>query len=409
MGKAVHSNQKFQSHGFRLGYLLLIAWLYLLTSCTQEHLIYVRNINKNLPLISLDQILTESGLKPKKPDSKKSQMDAGSKKQSYLETSVSKIPEYNKEMQIAEDQDFSINLTEDKSFVVLKSVQGDVVYLKDKSEQDKGLFVFHSGKTDSKVLLQVYNVNGDLVKNVNYFIRMKAAQKKAVQESPKIQAGNITAQQANTNTAAETAAVQTVNSNENVSSIVITAIQGLSPTEAANELKKMLASSDISDEDRDAIRYKLMDILIGQKSLAQAQKELEQVNVPAKKALYQGRILRMKKNNNEALKNYLSALSGDDLTKRSAISEIESLLLDMGTVEKSVVERLQNETKQYSGDKDYYAESMIQIGRIYEYLPDIYSAKAIFESIINGSFSEVSKAKARKYYNELKKDFLEYK
>jgi retron-type reverse transcriptase len=109
------------------------------------------------------------------------------------------------------------------------------------------------------------------------------------------------------------------------------------------------------------------------------------------------------------MRHYLDALGGDEDTVKRTVIDLEKLILAIGSAEKSMIDRLKTETVKYKSDKEFYVSSMLGIARIYQYLPDIYSAKDIYDSILNGDYSEDQKEKTRKSYEELKKDFLEYR
>jgi hypothetical protein len=88
---------------------------------------------------------------------------------------------------------------------------------------------------------------------------------------------------------------------------------------------------------------------------------------------------------------------------------MEKLILAIGAAEKGLIDMLKSETVKYKSDKQFYVSSMLGIARIYQYLPDIYSAREIYESILNGDYDRQEKDKAKQSYDELKKDFLEYR
>jgi flagellar motor component MotA len=128
------------------------------------------------------------------------------------------------------------------------------------------------------------------------------------------------------------------------------------------------------------------------------------------KALYRARLAKARNNQKEAVRNYISLLgNSSDTTRKTGILELENLLLEMGSADRNLLESLTAETKKFRSDADFYGSSMIRIARIYPYLKDVYKAKEILESVMNGNFSKEVKAEAEKAYEELKKDFLEYR
>ncbi len=378
--------------------LLLLPFI----SCSQEHLILVKNIQR-LKLLTIQDMLQESGFGKKRLKREILTNQTVQNEATDEKIEKSKVVSYNKQLNIPENQDFSINIKPLNDFIILKSVQGDVQYVKASSQQEKGLFMFHSGKRDSKIQFQQFDVSGALVKNLNYYVKIQAAV-----SQPSVTVSHSSAMASNTNKTGEEN-VQTLTVNPNISTLIITSIQGLSPTEALRELRGMLSSSEFTDDDKELIRYKMTEILIEERSFKDAQVQIDALNNKNRKSLYTGKLLMARKNNKEALRYYMDALGGDDETKKTAVIDMEKLILAMGAAEKNLLERLRAETKKFKNDKDFYVNSMIGIARIYQYLPDIYSAKDIYESILNGDYDEDLKEKTRQSYEELKKDFLEYR
>lgn len=383
----------------------------LLQACfTQEHLIFFRNLN-HVSLFSIDQLLKESGLKINKSEGqKKTETNIVVNKPVITETAVKKIAEIHKQLQIPENNDFSINLPQNNNFVVLKSIQGDTKYLKDNSRQDKGFFLFHSGKTDSKIQFQIINVDGNMQTNIYYYIQLQTVQKQSISSSSVVE---LSTNQASS--APETQPQMEQGTNQSIfPSMVITSTEGLSQESAAGEYRKMLNSANVTPEEKEKIRYKLIDTLIGMKSLTEAQSQIDQVIQPAKKLYYTAKIQQRQLNNKESLRNYLNILTGtavpgDESTIKDTLLGLEDLILGMNSIDKSLLDTIISRTKIYNSDKKFFGTSMINIARIYQFVPDAYAAKDIFESIINGDYDAGIKDSAGKYYKELKNDILDYK
>lgn len=381
------------------------------TCCSQEHLIFMKNL-RNIKFLSLKDILDESGLSGKK--SRQAQELPGQSKPEVSNENIikSNVESYNRELIIPSDKDFSISIKLSNDFVVLKSVQGDSVYMKDLSRQANGLFLFHSGAKDSKIRFQDFDVDGSLLKNINYYVKIKVPAGTAVLLLQASSAGTgssaATASQAASGVAMSDTNMQG-NSNTDISPAIIASIKGLSPTEALHELSRMLASPDVTDNEKEMIRYKMADIMIGQRSFSDADKVINDMQDQYKKAFYTGKSLLERKDYKDALRHYLDSLGGDDPTRKQAVLDMERLVLAIGAAEKGLIDRLKSETIKYKNDKDFYVSSMLGIARIYQYLPDIYSAREIYESILNGDYSREQKDKAQQAYDQLKKDFLEYR
>jgi hypothetical protein len=355
-------------------------------------------------LINFDQILQESGLKkrPVRHSQKTPSFPVSIKDPSaYEENPVQKTPEVNKQLAVPQNEDFSLNLNLEGAFVVLKSIQGDLKNIREKSKQDKGIFLFHSGKLDSKIHFQFYDLSGDLKKNVFYYIKVKAPI--AISATSTEQKTNIVQQ------APPQEEKQNAPSSLDISGLMISAVEGESPTESIRELEKSLSSEEIKDSDKEKIRYRLIELLISQRSFDSALVQINRLNDASKKYYYLGNLYQAKKIEKEAVKNYLSALGGNDETRKASLLQLEDLIIHMGTIDKNNLDTIKGETQKMKNDKRFYALSQINIARIYEIVPDIYTAKEIFESIINGNYDADIEQRALEYYQELKKDFLEYR
>ncbi len=381
-------------------FILILSGL-ILQGCSQEHLIMMKNL-KNIKFITFNDILEESGLlgKKNKPANPTNQANNEITSENNVKSPAGS---YNKELVIPENKDFSINMKLTSNFIILKSVQGDVQYQKGLSSQEKGIFLFHSGAKDSKIRFQEFDLSGALTKNLNYYIRIK----------PSVKEENFSAVHSSSSSVPVISSQENTNiipaGNTNMSSIIIASIEGLSPGEALSELDKMISSTNINDEDRELIRYKKTDILISQGRFNEADREIGNLKNQYKKYYYMGKLLSERKNYKEALRNFMDALGGDDDTKKATILAMEKLVLAMGVAEKNLLDRLKSETNRYKNDKEFYVNSMLGIARIYQYLPDVYSAKDIYEMILNGDYDENLKNKTRHSYDELKKEFLEYR
>ena len=349
-----------------------------LSSCTQEHLILVRNWNR-VKLLSLDQILTESGLKKSKQAKNSAPADAVSEETNAAPEPApapKKIASQNKDLLIPVNQDFSIQQSSGTNLLVIKSVQGGVSYLKEKSQPDTGLFYFHTSEKDGKIHFQLYSASGELLKNLYYYVRIKPNPKPAepaaaVKKTPPAAESTTTA---SAQSSEEDNASAPVPSKADISQLIVRSIAGMPPNEAIRELNRMLDNPDFSDPDKEVIRYKVIELYLAQTSYTPALAEMEKIQNPARKALYNARYLKARKKYQESLRSYMDSLTGDDSVRRLAIPETENLILTMGTVEKDFIDKLLAETKRFKTDKAFTGTSLVQIAKIYQYLPDVYAA-----------------------------------
>jgi len=406
--KSLRKEDKFQDSriettgkkNFKFSKFFLVGLTFFaLYSCSQEHLIFFKNITR-ARFISFKDILKESGFLKEKKESVTNKI---LKKIEPVEEEVQqqKIPSQSKQIMVPEGKEFSVSLPFQSNFVVLKDVKGDVRYLKESSRPDRGIFMFQSGRKDSKISFQQFNLNGELEKNINYYVKVLLASNQIALQS------SSSAKSSSSLPPKETEQIS--NTNTSLSLLITTTLGGLTPSESISELRKMLSSEDFSEDDKEIIRYKLIEILIEQSRFKNAHDEVELLKNRYKKAYYLGEIYFGEKSYKESLRYFIDALNGDDDTKKAAILGAEALILKTGAADKSLIERLASEIKKFKKDKRFYAEAMIGIGRIYQYVPDVYSAKDIYDSIVSGDYDEDIKEKARTYSDELKKEFLDYR
>jgi len=397
----------------------VIALSLMLCSFTQEYLIFIKNLGK-YNFISMDNILTESGLSTKIPP-QKPLPDAGQTNSPVIEQP---LPEENIQISIPGNNDFSINISQDTNMSILKSSKGDSRYNADSSDPGKGLFLFHSGLNDSKIIFQSVNSDGLPVKNINYYviiIRDKAQapvqgsqtnlppqqnmSASSAEQSPAVTPGSQqqSGQQDQSGTNSST------NSGTGFSAFYPASADSLPPSEAVSMLSGVLSNSIYDQNDKNLALYKLIDIEIRQGSYSNASASIANVNDPSRKSLYQARLDRAMKNYPDAVKNYFLAFSGDIDTMTNAVLESESAFSSIGAIDRGSIDSLIAQTKKYPGTNNFYAASLINIARLYQYIPDVYAAKGLLDSIISGNYSPAMKGKAQDAENELNNNFLNYR
>lgn len=366
-------------------------------SCTQEYLILVRNLDRT-QWLSLDDVLHESGLEARtRPVEKKPDTVIPDNPLPRETEKVLPSTNIQKRLTVPADQDFSVQIPVDSNFIVLKSVLGGMKHLKDRSDPFNGLFQFHSGTEDGSIEFQTYSPDGKIDRSIVYLVRVNRKLPSAT-ETANTNAKGRTNDQTNANVPSP-----------NLSQMILSSIQGLSPTEAARELGKMLDSSEITDNDKEFIRYQLVDIMIAQRNYTPADGQIGLIKSDPVKTLYRARLQRAKGNQKEAVRNYIGLLAAPEETRKKAILELEDLLLEMGSADKGLLDSLQAETAKYKTDKAFYGTSMVRIAKIYPYLQEVYKARDILEKIIAGNYGDDVTADAEEALKSLKRDFLEYK
>ena len=308
------------------------------------------------------------------------------------------------------NEDFSINIFEKNAVIQLKTIRGDIGYLKDQSNPKDGFFLFHNGRSGGEVFFEVYDPNGKMTKTLIYRIKplnFKSDTKQIVRMTNIIRNPGIGEQ---TNTEIPDTGT---NAGFTMSEFVLKSIENLP---AAQQIRTLYQNIDAPEmrvqertADREALRWKLVDILIDQTLFTEAMSNINLITDQYKKNYYTARLQQKQRNNKQAENNYTYAMNGDAKTKKDSILELENLLLKEGDVSAGAVQKVSAETAAFrSSDPDFYAKSMINIARLYEFIGKVYDAQAIYESILSGAYSPANKKSAQKYYDELKKNFLDY-
>ncbi|OHD58510.1 MAG: hypothetical protein A2014_01630 [Spirochaetes bacterium GWF1_49_6] len=304
-----------------------------------------------------------------------------------------------KSIEMIPGEEFSINIYEKDVLLTLKTVEGDIKFLKDKSNPSDGFFLFLGGNINSSVIFHGYTKTGKLIKKYIYQIKPMGA---AVNPQPPQTTNQITISPEDTAPTNKGGGFQ-------LSDTVISSLQYLSSPEKIKLLYKNIDSTEMSPQDKELLRYHLISILIDNFNFKESLSNINLLSDQYRKSLYMARMFVKQKKPLDALKNYYAALNGDNSVKKEALLEMESLYLKEGDIDAGALAKMEDETKRFIQiDPDFYARSMINIARLYQYIHDIYRSKDIFEGILKGVYSKNVLQEAKKYYDELKKNFLEY-
>lgn len=390
--------------GRRWGLLLLLLTF---SACSQEHFIYTRNLSE-AELFSLDQILVDAGIQ-KSDSGEVDSADAASSvtttipesSYSLQTTTSSSAEETNLYRTVAANQEFSVSIYEPYSFIVLDEVPDGITYYEEDSNPDSGFFYFESGNDDAELTFKIYNLGGDLQKVMYYHLSVLSWGSSDDEDESDL-SDQIT----------DDVEMDVPDANPSTSvDIVIASLNGLSETEQVKLLEDYIDESDAGSVDRLVYSTNLLDILIEQRSFTQADELIDELSdEETVQAFYRARYYRKKYNYAAAGIEYLTALDGDELLEKAAVLELEEMLLEYGSVQESVVEDLFSRTDEYfDEDEDFYAESMINIARLYEFLWDVYRSEEIYQSIIDGDLPRKWRILAEDYYEELQDNFLYYR
>lgn len=375
-----------------------------LQACTQEHFIFVRNL-PSARLLTMDQVLRDAGLLSTSSTTTTTTVRTQQTTQTTLRTTTTTtVPTVSKYLDIPANEEFSINIYEPNMFIILKKVTGNLTLLSNRSDPENGFFLFRNGVVNSQATFYIHELGGKLKKIIVYKINippsLQSSTTQTVTQSPTNLRSLIPDNGQNQQT---TAVVGAANA-------IILSLQGLSSSEQIKTLTDNINSADVSQADKEILRYKLLDILIDQRSFSLADPQIAALQNVHQKALYQARYYWRKYQYVNAMKSYLQAIEGPDAAKRAAITELAKMLFEYGNVDASIVIKLRSETEKYKdSDPEFYGRAIIDVGRLYEFTRDVYEAEKIYQSVITGNYNAETKRLADLYYTELRNNFLFYR
>ncbi len=387
--------------------VLLPFALLLFQACTQEHFIFVRNI-RTAKLLTMDQVLGDAGLLFNSQASSTTSTTLPRLTTTTTipySTTTTTVPTVTKYLDIPAGEEFSINIYEPNMFIILKKITGNLTLLSNRSDPENGFFLFRNGVVNSQATFYIHELGGRLRKIIVYKIDIPAT---AGRTNTQV----VTQSPTNLRTLIPPDTTQTQQNvlPTGIANTVIASLRGLSESEQIRTLSNNIASVNVPQGDKEILRYKLLDILIAQRSFSLADPQIAALQDRFQKALYQGRYYWKKSQYVNAIKAYLEALDGPDATKRAAIVELSKLLYEYGNVETNIVMKLRTETEKYKdSDPEFYGRTILDVGRLYEFVRDVYEAERVYQSVLNGNYSAETKRVADAYYTELKNNFLLYR
>jgi hypothetical protein len=409
--------------------------LFFLAGCTQEHLLFLRNLDR-AKLVTMDQILKESGLADLRDKRKTAPTNAVDKKVEPVNSEGTDVKAQvfsaNRTVSMAAGEEFSLTPPAADGLTVLKNVQGGVTWFRDKSRPEENFYFFRAGATDGKVSFQIHADDGTLLTNWNVFIQVRKTANSGgsvsqaslpitnriaapVSESRAVvdNSGGNQPLAADQSSSAESSGASSsfapASAFGGIAPEITATLRGLSPVEALSELRKMMAAPGFTDADREVIRLKLVETLIKERMLTEAEAAIAQVSDPSVKYYWQGKVARAGKQDRDAMRYYLLSLSGDAEVRKTAIRELESLALSLGVLDVSFADRLQAESDKLKQDQEFYGNSLIDIAKLRMNLKDVYTAEDLLNRVIAGDFSPAVVKRANDAMDELKREFLEYR
>ena len=384
-------------------------FLLLFFSCSQEHLILLKNLTRT-KFDPFKQMLADIGLSQQSESTNIQILPDVVKTEQY--PVAKKLPVENKIAKVSEGKEITIMVNEPTNFVVLKSIEGDIVYKKENSKEDKGIFVFQAGKSDSKLKFDVIDLDGNQLKKINYFvnvIRKKevSLEDKKVEEKlkPK-EEKRIKSESMETNQVGQTQQFTSIG----IKGIIENVVKNSPYPDAVKELERMISDEDLESEEKDLVRYALIELLLGRGDYKKAESNIAEIQNKGKKAYYSGKLAFLRKRIQEAYVQLRVAIEkGNVETRKNAILTLLSLLKDNKIIKLDELNELEKEIKKNQSDREFYGNSMIAVAELYIYFKEVYKSESILNSIIEGDFNEKIKANARKVYKELEENFLNYR
>ncbi|MGC8765918.1 MAG: tetratricopeptide repeat protein [Brevinematia bacterium] len=378
-------------------YILLIFVIFL-ASCSQEGLIFIRNFKRvNFNLIN--QLLLDTGIITNSANTNE-RIQPDNLEKSEL-PKIKKIPTENKITHIPSGTTFTIKIPAETNFVALKSIEGDVVFNSNESKVEAGIYNFSAGTRDGKIRFDILDLDGNLIKRVAYYVSViQKTTNITVEKKPeeKIAVTNV-----ETNVVEKKAQM-------GINGVIQNIKNNLPYPEAVKEYEKMIASDELTAEEKDVVRNELVELLLKRKNFDKAEKVIKEIENEGRRIFYSGWLNKLKKKENEAYILYRDALEkGDVETKKITLTMMLELLKENKLATLEEVEEIEKRINSYKQDKDYYGRSMIDIAEIYVYFKKVYQSEKILKSIIEGDYSGELKERAKGVYKELKEGFIDYK
>ncbi|MCX7821409.1 MAG: hypothetical protein N2258_07025 [Brevinematales bacterium] len=370
----------------------------LLFSCSQEHLILIRNIKK-IDFNLMEQILKDIGAISNK-NNETNILSEDERIEQNLPVEK-KIESENKIVRIKNNNIFTIKVPYKDGFVVLKSIEGDTIFNSNDTRIEDGIFSFISGKKDSKIRFELVNADGEVKKRLNYYINI-IVETNVIQKVEEVSNKEKKVEVTNEVT------------NEKISALGIKGIienikNNLPYAEAVKEYENLI-NSDITEDEKDIVRYNLIELLIRRSNYEKAQKIINDIKNEGRKLYYNGLLNIARKRDKEGYIYYRDALAkSDNDTKKMVISGLLELLKRNKIATLDEVEDIEKNIMKFKNDKNFYANSMISLAEVYVYFEKVYKSEEILKGIIEGEYSEAIKKKARGVYKDLREGFIEYR
>jgi len=382
----------------------IIFIIFFIFSCSQEQLIFFRNL-KRVDFDPIKQLFIDIGLEKMEVEQKEKIKSDDIEKGDFVV--AKKVPVENKILRINVGDSFTLKISVETNFVVLKSIEGDTVFNSNDSKIEMGVYVFKAGNLDSKVKFDVLDLDGVLIKRLFYFVNVLRntnnitdEKKGTVGQKPrdKVLATNV----------------QTNQTEEKITIGVKGILEGIKKNmpyaEAIKEYENIIKSENISEGEKDETRYYLIDLLLERKNFEKAERVIKDISNEGRRLYYLGKSNNLRKKEKEAYIFYREALEkGDFETKKLVISSLLNLLKNNKLATLEEVDSMTKILNNFKQDKNFYASSMIDIAEIYIYFKKVYQSESILKSIIEGDYSEGVKKRAKEVYKDLREGFLDYK
>lgn len=387
-------------------------WLLLATislaGCTQSHLIYTKNLSR-IPLLSVDQLLEESGLKTdpqpqsqqvKKTSDKKSTVTKPKDTQNQSTQKTGDAALHTEKLSIPAQEEFSINLDPKNVFIVLKAIEGDTRLLTDRSDPEVGIFLFRMGQANSRLVFQIYDLGGKLRKTQVYLIQAGAGLPVNQQQSNTVITLDTTR---NTNGPGEQELLPLARS-------IIASLENQSIRQQIRILEKALSDPAMSARDRQDLLVELIKRYISEHQFTSAQPRINELTDPQWKNYLSGLLLHQQNKYTQAMQLYIQTLRGRPVFMPELLSSMLSLYLRTGNTELSILQEMEtaNQASRES-QPQIYAENLLHLASLYEMAGEIDKAAALLRELTSGKYSFSIENQAHKQMKELEANFMDYR
>lgn len=385
--------------------------LFLFSACSQGGILWITSVRKK-PVLTLRQILTESGLSKVRMHQKKSirpiHQEKTRKKSISKKKTLVKSPKtvtiYPKNiferLQIAPNAVFSIVRREKDVFFVLKKIEGDLSFLSNLSDIPSGRFVFKSGKQTGGIQLQIYDLSGVLRTNLVYTVAVLPPKPIVVSDRneppPQLPVTNK--------------ALKPIQSDPLLFyKATLASLRGLSVSKQIREVSKILVKNNIPASDQQKLQQYLIGLYLQNREFSQAEKWIKLLKDKEAGFYFEGLSRFLQSKPQEAVQIFSEGLQLKGEFLPQIVLKLEEVLLKTGFVTPSLLNDLEQKTKEIKEEKDFYIRSKINLIRLYPFSGDLKKSQILIKELENQPLKPKFKNLLLQAKEEISKNFLNYR